>query len=712
LETIIQTLLTENEFLSHLIQQSDSTAQFKILLRKYVEENFTFTEKQKINNLVTQQSWRLFAYRRIQLYLQDTEVAYAQLITSAGIEIADPFAQLFTQVKYNKSQVTLAFWYDMLWLMRQMKGNMRVPALLNVNRQLEMHACGTQDGVVAERLKNKERIIRKLIGKINAREFTGHAYAFEPCHTDDEKYALMQSWWNEHLFHLQFAVRSPEALNDMLDNTLDAETIRILTNAKNKGIPFFVNPYYLSLIIIDRQSPFYNSDSAIRQYVIYSEQLVNEFGQIRAWEKEDLVVAGKPNAAGWLLPFNDSIHRRYPDVAIVIPATTGRACGGLCSTCQRMYDFQRGNLNFNLQKLAPSAKWSSKLSLLMNYFRNDSALKDILITGGDALMSTDAALSEVLEAVLQMAKNKRDDNKLRPNGEKYAEIVRIRLGTRIPVYIPQRITPQLVNLLRDFRERASQEGIQQFILQMHVESAMEVTPEFVSAIDRIISTGWTLTNQMVYTSAASKRGHAVKLRHVLSNLGVLPYYTFAVKGFEENKSSYTPLSRLVQEEMEEKNAAILPAKYLKSFNWKNIGFNSMAIRVKEIMKESNLPFLATDRNLVNLPGVGKSLTYRTIGITIDGRRILEFEYDSYRRHSPIINEGSKVQMVESKSIYEYLKQMEAMSEDVDAYETIWGYTESTTEPIHPVFEYTSYDFIPTTELTNLDLHTQRALSHS
>ena len=66
-----------------------------------------------------------------------------------------------------------------------------------------------------------------------------------------------------------------------------------------------------------------------------SHQLVEEFGQISAWEKEDQVEPGKPNAAGWLLPTSDCVHRRYPEVAILIPETMGRACGGLCVSCQR-----------------------------------------------------------------------------------------------------------------------------------------------------------------------------------------------------------------------------------------------------------------------------------------------------------------------------------------------------------------------------------------
>jgi peroxiredoxin family protein len=60
----------------------------------------------------------------------------------------------------------------------------------------------------------------------------------------------------------------------------------------------------------------------------------------------------------------------------------GRACGGLCASCQRLYDFQRGNLNFDLEKLKPVESWPQKQERLMAYFERDSQLRDILITGG------------------------------------------------------------------------------------------------------------------------------------------------------------------------------------------------------------------------------------------------------------------------------------------------------------------------------------------
>jgi lysine 2,3-aminomutase len=129
----------------------------------------------------------------------------------------------------------------------------------------------------------------------------------------------------------------------------------------------------------------------------------------------------------------------------------------------------------------------------------------------------------------------------------------------------------------------------------------------------------------------------------------------------------------------------------------------MVENINELRQKAEIPFLATDRNVLNLPGVGKSLTYRVIGITRYGRRILEFDHDATRRHSPIINTMGKVIIIESKSISEYLRQLEEMGENPTEYESIWGYSVGETEPRMPIYEYPEYDFQLTEEMSNLSI---------
>lgn len=444
-------------------------------------------------------------------------------------------------------------------------------------------------------------------------------------------------------------------------------------------------------------------DAAIRSYVIYSSRLVETFGGIRAWEREDIVEEGKPNVAGWLLPGGHNIHRRYPEVAILIPDTMGRACGGLCASCQRMYDFQSRRLNFELEKLKPKENWNTRLRKLMDYFEHDTQIRDILITGGDALMSRNATLRNILDAVCKMAVRKRQANLSRPDGEKYAELQRVRLGTRLPVYLPMRVDDELLDILRDFRQKAAEAGITQLFVQTHFQSPLEVTPESREAIRRILSTGWAVTNQLVYNVAASRRGHTAKLRKVLNSLGVICYYTFTVKGFEENYEVFAPNARSLQESAEEKAWGRLVPEAEHDFLESLDGAPNKAVAVRQFCAAHDVPFLATDRSVLNLPGIGKSMSFALVGVDAKGRRILRFDHDRTRRHSPIIDRVHEVYIRENKPVYRYLLQLQDMGEDMGEYETLWAYTEGETERRFPFFEYPVPDFSVTSRYTNLDV---------
>lgn len=368
-----------------------------------------------------------------------------------------------------------------------------------------------------------------------------------------------------------------------------------------------------------------------------------------------------------------------------------------------MYDFQSQRLNFDFQSLTPKESWDKKLGRLMEYFENDTQLRDILITGGDALMSQNKTLRKILDAVYRMSKNKRKANINRPDGEKYAEIKRVRLGTRLPAYLPVRVNEELVAILRDFKEKALTVGIEQFIIQTHFQSPLEMTVEAREAINKILSAGWIITNQLVFTVNASRRGHTAKLRKVLNEAGVVCYYTFSVKGFEENYELFTPNSRSIQESIEEKSAGRLSSEkiddLIKVLNHE--GFS--AKKMQEFLFFNKVPFVATDRNVLNLPGVGKSMSFDTVGISRDGKRILRFRYDHSRKHSPIIDKIPEVYIIENKSVAEYLRQLKTMGEDINEYSSIWSYRSGETEPKFRLYEYPDYDFTITDEITNLKI---------
>jgi len=710
--TLFRNLMEENPDLKSILKESVDTDTLHERIREMVipvlEGNPTALSYYRMEThgreACEKLTWKDFAAIRILDYIDHSGMEIEDLNLHGETVKSEPFRWLWEAYHGKTTNINSDFLRDMIYLFRQLKGIAlrELPGRETVIGWMKRHPSGLDEEIIALRKQNKDRIIRKFIEWMDKGEKTDPKYFFEKEMSFQDKYDRMVEWWDERLFHLRFAIRAPERLNAMLDGTLSKETMVILEEARQAGIPTFVNPYYLSLLLVNPPEHLKGTDEAIREYVLYSRKLVDEFGHLVAWEKEDEVEDGKPNVAGWLLPRGNNIHRRYPEVSILIPDTMGRACGGLCASCQRMFDFQSGNLNFNLNKLLPGEKWPQKLERLMKYFEEDAQLRDILITGGDALMSSNKSLQAILDAVYRMAVRKKEANRSRVNGEKHAEIQRVRLGTRLPVYLPQRITDDLVSILAEFKNNARRIGIRQFVIQTHFETALEITPESKRGLEKLLSAGWIVTNQQVFTAGASRRGHTAKLRKVLNDTGVLPYYTFTVKGYRENSFNFATNERALQEQNEEKIAGLVPREYYNEIRHFPDDPENMDSHINNLREKTGLPFLATDRNVLNLPGVGKSLTYKTIGITPHGRRILEFDHDHTRKHSPIIEKMGKVVIVETKSVSAYLRQLESFGENIKEYIHVYGYSAGETEPLIPIYKYPGYEFEITENFTNLD----------
>lgn len=675
--------------LGKLAEESQDITHFKKSLRTWITTASTETASQE-------------TIKHLYLLIENDGTEVSEL--STGTKLSVNTISLFRAFLRKELSATesIDLFIDLFYQFKALSDPlMACPDKNLLKRQMNRWPSGLDETVRTIRSQNKERIIAGLIQKIERKKAQTSKYLFPEEATLEEKHSLVSEWWNSSRFHLAMAIKSPTELNFFLGNTLSEETMQLLAQARKKGMPFFITPYYLSLLNTGKEG---YDDAAIRSYILYSPELVDTYGQIIAWEKEDIVVAGHPNAAGWLLPDGHNIHRRYPEVAILIPDSMGRACGGLCASCQRMYDFQSERLNFDFEALKPKETWDKKLRNLMRYFEEDSQLRDILITGGDAFMSQNATLRKILEAVYKMAARKQKANEERPAGEKYAELQRVRLGSRLLAYLPMRVTDELVAILKEFKEKASAIGVRQFIIQTHFQSPLEVTPEAKQAIEAILAAGWIITNQLVYTVAASRRGHTAKLRQVLNSIGVVCYYTFSVKGFHENYAVFTPNSRSLQEQYEEKIFGQVPKEKLAELDEIIRNERPLGKKLGLFLKENHLPFAATDRNVLNLPAIGKSMTFTTIGITADGKRILKFDHDASRQHSPIIDQMQEVYIVENKSIAAYLRQLEVMGEDVKEYRSIWNYSAGVTEPRFSIYEYPAYPFSITSQMTNLELN--------
>lgn len=678
--------------LIQLAISSPDEKRFKDGLRNFVIERAEENGQNRISHA---------AAKQILLFIDNDNMEIDELSTGQRIKV-ETITLLWRFLKEDaQPQASNDLFLDLYHQFRLLATpELLVPKEEEVARYMSRWPSGLDKEVIDIQQANKLRIVEKLIRKIENRSAAGSKYTFRQGMTLTEKQAQVEEWWNKSHFHLTMAIKGPSELNSFLGYSLPAETMELLLKAKKKKMPFFVTPYYLSLLNTNEEG---YDDKTVRTYILYSNELVDTYGEIKAWEKEDIVEADKPNAAGWLLPDGHNIHRRYPEVAILIPDSMGRACGGLCASCQRMYDFQSERLNFNFDALKPKESWDKKLRRLMRYFEEDTQLRDILITGGDALMSQNATLRKILDAVYSMAKRKRKANESLPEGEKYAELQRVRLGSRLLAYLPQRVTDELTDILREFKEKASEIGISQFYIQTHFQSPLEVTPEAKRAIEAVLAAGWTVTNQLVYTVAASRRGHTARLRQVLNSLGVVCYYTFSVKGFNENYAMFTPNSRSLQEEKEEKVLGVLNAGQKAELDRLIRSEEPTNQLLPQFLRKYNLPFASTDRSVLNLPAIGKSMTFKLIGITPQGKRILKFDHDGSRRHSPIINRMGVVYIVENKSIAAYLSQLEKMGEKVGEYTSIWHYGEGVTEPRFSIYDYPPYLYGQTEKVSNLQL---------
>ncbi len=673
----------------NIIIQSQSISQFCKKISSYIDElehNFTIASYDAFLTI-----------KRMLLY----EGSYVKECSEEDTIYINTFEHLWRGIKYEPNFNSPAFYIEIYTLFKELSDG-KLKDRSDNDSLIGRWNSGYEKNIVSQMKRNKDRIIQNLIEDISAACNKNSKYSFSDLDSDADKKRKVIQWWSDYRFHLSKALTHPDDIDRYLGYTLPRNTMLILRNAKEKGIPFFITPYYLSLIDCNKQY----DDSTLRDHIIYSQELVENFGNIKAWEREDDVrricltdVVKKEyiiNHAGWILPDKALIHRRYPEVAILIPPTRGRACGGLCAYCQRMYGFQSGVLNFDFQELSPKKGWIENLKDSLRYFEEDAQLRDILITGGDALMSNNETLNIIFNEVYEMAirKIKSNDSK----NEKYASLQRIRLGTKLPVYLPFRIDDRLCEILSEFRKKALKIGITQFFIQTHFQTPLELTPDTIRAINKLNKTGWTITNQSVFTVSASRKGHVARLRRELNKFGVITYYTFAVKGFEENQSLLVPNSRLAQERNEEKIKGIVnkehEEKLKEIFNEKN------KKEMECFMKKENLKFLATDRNIMNLPGIGKSLSFKTIALDRFGCRILSFDYDKNRSHSPAIISQPQIIIRERRSNLSYLMALHDKGEDIDNYNSIWNYRNSTTEDRFPFFNYPEQEFEITTKITN------------
>ncbi len=279
IKTLFETRLTQ---LTSLASESQDETAFKNKLNDYLLSGPIY------NPTAARQIKRLIDNDGKTIYEASTE-------QEIKIETISLLWKFLTNRIINE-EISVDLWIDLYHQFDRLHHEEEeLPDEKQVQQWMKRWPSGLNEDVRAIRRQNKERIISLLIQKIENRHAPSSRYLFPEGSTEEDKRRLVCQWWNEARFHLAMAVKSPTELNRMLGNSLSEETLQLYHKARKKGMPVFITPYYLSLL--NPTGKGYD-DEAIRSYILYSSQLVETYGNIHAWEKEDAVEDGKPNAAG------------------------------------------------------------------------------------------------------------------------------------------------------------------------------------------------------------------------------------------------------------------------------------------------------------------------------------------------------------------------------------------------------------------------------
>jgi lysine 2,3-aminomutase len=266
----------------------------------------------------------------------------------------------------------------------------------------------------------------------------------------------MEQWQKS----LSNSIISPEELAEHF--SFDDTSLRMAANC----YPMRITPYYLGLI----QQP---GDPIWRQCVPDPAEL-----------KADALVPDPLNEEG-LSPVAALIHR-YPDRVVLLVSTS---CAVYCRFCMRK------------RKVGCSREIITDRMLddALEYIGQAPEVRDVIISGGDPLLLTDDRLAHILSRL-----------------RKFPHVEIVRIGTRVPVTLPERITPRLCRMLKHFHP---------LYINTHFNHPLEITPQSARACARLADAGIQLGNQTVLLKGINDDPPLMKrLMQKLLAIRVRPYY--------------------------------------------------------------------------------------------------------------------------------------------------------------------------------------------
>ncbi len=288
------------------------------------------------------------------------------------------------------------------------------------------------------------------------------------CDEVDEVDCIPSDQWNDWRWQLRNRVTTKAGLEEHI--TLTDEEISGCDMAKNKLL-FAITPYYLNLFEAD------NPNCPIRRQVV-------------PLDKEAFVSADElldPVGEDSHSPVSGIVHR-YPDRVLFL--VTDR-CAAYCRYCTRS----------RMVSNAQDYNFHPELEEGINYIESNPAIRDVLLSGGDPLLLSDEKLDYLIGRLKAIP---------------HVELVRI--GSRVPVFLPQRITESLTDV---FKKHGP------VWMNIHVNHPKECTGELMEACTKLAYAGVPLGNQSVLLKGINDDLETMRtLIHKLLMMRVRPYYLY------------------------------------------------------------------------------------------------------------------------------------------------------------------------------------------
>jgi len=291
--------------------------------------------------------------------------------------------------------------------------------------------------------------------------------------------------WNDWKWQFRNRIASVEDLSKLI--TLSVRD-RINMKLVTEKYPISITPYYFCLINHD------DPNDPVRIQALPSFEEIALPGQL----SEDPLEEERDSAVPGL------VHR-YPDRVLMVITDI---CPMFCRHCTRKREWRHGRW----------VRRPEEIERMLSYIGSNPAIRDVIISGGDPLTLSTSHLESIIKKIREIS---------------HVEIIRI--GSRVPVVLPQRVDDELCEMLSRYGA---------IWLNTHFNNANELTDEAREACSRLIRHGIPVNNQSVLLSGVNDTvGKQLSLCHGLLRSKIRPYYLFQADEVEGTEHLRTSLEK-------------------------------------------------------------------------------------------------------------------------------------------------------------------------